>query len=663
MKRAAIFLVATILLASLAGLALAQGSGQAPSQAENTSVAPMGTAFTYQGVLRYKGSPVSGTYDFRFRLYDAQTGGSQIGSDVTVEDVVVSNGLFSASLDFGEEGFSGRTARFLEIGVRPGSSTGPYTELLPRQRISPSPYALALPGMWTQERSSSPKVNVIGGDPENRVIQGAFGATIGGGGDFSHPNRVSDHYGTVGGGEGNVAGSIDLAMDPTNSEGATVGGGLDNVASGAHATVSGGNHNTASGAGSAVAGGGYNTASGSDSMVGGNHNTASGDKAFIGGGFYNVADGQEGAISGGRHNIAHGAYSSVGGGYYVDAEGQYSVIGGGISNQNDGTGATVGGGGHNAAVADFAVIAGGGGFSAQYGNRVTDEHGTICGGGANLAGNDAGSATDARYATVCGGSGNIAGNIYSTVAGGDGNQARGSSSTIAGGDANQATGGRSTVGGGGYNIASGEHSTVPGGFSNKAEGDFSFAAGRFARARYDGSFVWADSQVAQVSSPKADSFVVRARGGIWFGTNSSPSIPAGRLINTSTGAYLSTGGTWVNSSDRNLKERFSLVDPEEFLDALASIPISTWSYKAEPGVRHVGPTAQDFYAAFGLGQDDRHISTIDAEGVTMAALQGLYRRVQDQEEEIRLLRRENDELKIRLAALESLMAASTNDGK
>jgi glutamate-1-semialdehyde aminotransferase len=105
------------------------------------------------------------------------------------------------------------------------------------------------------------------------------------------------------------------------------------------------------------------------------------------------------------------------------------------------------------------------------------------------------------------------------------------------------------------------------------------------------------------------------------------------------------------------------VDPENILEALASLPVSTWSYKAEPGVRHLGPTAQDFYAAFGLGQDDRHISTIDAEGVTMAAVQALYRHVQEQDERIRSLERENARLLARIEHLEESLATSEKCGK
>src|SRR5262245_50075773 len=116
-------------------------------------------------------------------------------------------------------------------------------------------------------------------------------------------------------------------------------------------------------------------------------------------------------------------------------------------------------------------------------------------------------------------------------------------------------------------------------------------------------------------------------GGIWLGTTSSPSITAGHFIDTSTGAYLTGAGTWTNASDRALKHHLKSLNAHSVLDKVAHMPITSWSYKAEkPAVRHIGPMAQDFYKAFGLGLDNKHITTIDEGGVALAAIQGLYRR-------------------------------------
>ena len=94
-------------------------------------------------------------------------------------------------------------------------------------------------------------------------------------------------------------------------------------------------------------------------------------------------------------------------------------------------------------------------------------------------------------------------------------------------------------------------------------------------------------------------------------------------------------------SDRALKEHFAAVDPHAILAGVLALPIETWSYKTDaPSIRHIGPMAQDFAAAFGVGEDDRHINLLDANGVALAAIQGLYRIVQTQEAQIRALRAE-----------------------
>lgn len=103
------------------------------------ALATVGTGFIYQGRLKEGGVPAHGAYDFQFSLFDAVGGGSQIGSTVTVDDVSVSNGLFTVQLDFGSV-FDG-TALWLEIAVRQGSSTGSYTPLGPRQPLMAAPYA------------------------------------------------------------------------------------------------------------------------------------------------------------------------------------------------------------------------------------------------------------------------------------------------------------------------------------------------------------------------------------------------------------------------------------------------------------------------------------------------------------------------------------------
>src|SRR5438477_12271755 len=101
--------------------------------------APVGTAFTYQGRLTSSGAAATGNYDLRFQLYDALTGGAQVGSTGFLSNVSVTGGLFTANLDFGTA-FAG-SKRFLEIGVRPGGQMGMFTILTPRQELTPAPSA------------------------------------------------------------------------------------------------------------------------------------------------------------------------------------------------------------------------------------------------------------------------------------------------------------------------------------------------------------------------------------------------------------------------------------------------------------------------------------------------------------------------------------------
>ncbi len=125
---------------------------------------------------------------------------------------------------------------------------------------------------------------------------------------------------------------------------------------------------------------------------------------------------------------------------------------------------------------------------------------------------------------------------------------------------------------------------------------------------------------------------------------------------------------FIKSSDRTLKTAFQPVEAREVLSRVARLPVSTWVFKNDPATRHIGPMAQDFYAAFGMGADDKHIGSLDAEGVALAAIQGLYAELKDrdvtiaeqqqeiaeQQREIADERREIGQLRERLVQVESL---------
>jgi hypothetical protein len=225
-----------------------------------------------------------------------------------------------------------------------------------------------------------------------------------------------------------------------------------------------------------------------------------------------------------------------------------------------------------------------------------------------------------------------AGVLGATIAGG------GSGSAINTSSRNYVSGDYGTVGGGRANIAGGSNSTVPGGYGNEAAGSFSFAAGFSAQASDPGEFVLNASN-SQGWNPKAlgawggnttNTFNVRADRGIYFQTGGNVQCT------------LAAGGTgWNCASDRTLKEKIVNVSPRAVLEKVASLPVSTWVIKGYEQL-HMGPMAQDFRAAFGLGRDDKTINTTDAQGVALAAIQGLHQMVKARDAEIAKLKAKYD---------------------
>jgi hypothetical protein len=476
--------------------------------------------------------------------------------------------------------------------------------------------------------------NLIGGYWGNSVTSSARGATIGGGGESGYPNRVNDDYATIGGGYDNTA----------SSYGAVIGGGSNNTASGSYgATVAGGDGNIASGDYAPTIGGGKdNVVTGNFSVIGGGYdNTASGHAATIAGGYRNTATGIFTTIGGGYSSVATGDYATIGGGYYNIVTGTYATIGGGYANVVvTGTYATIGAGAQNTASGDYATI--GGGFY----NIVTDTYATVGGGVDNTASDYA--------ATVGGGDNNTASDHTTTVGGGQNNTASYSGAVVGGGQNNTASGYNVTIGGGRDNDAKGSYATIAGGRGNHAAGDYAFSAGRRAFASADGCFAWGDSTDAMFHCSNPNRFMVRASGGVYLYTNST----------VSTGAYLApNSGSWSSLSDRDAKENFQGVDPEYVLEQVVQMPVSTWNYIGEAeGIRHLGPMAQDFYAAFGLGDSERYINTLDADGVALAAIQGLYAKNQALEAEVSTLKTENATLKKDMSDLEARVAALERGG-
>ena len=294
--------------------------------------------------------------------------------------------------------------------------------------------------------------------------------------------------------------------------------------------------------------------------------------------------------------------------------------------------AGIGGNDINAGVIGATIAGGGLVVDASFGiqteaNRVTGDFGSVGGGFGNTAGEDA------------------------TVSGGFKNLASGVNATVSGGDSNTASGRNSIAAGGGANTASEIGATVSGGFNNLAAGIASFAAGKRAKNRYAGAFMWADNTNVDFKVAASEigvrgwtnpvnTFNVRATGGARFVTAvDGTGFPT-------AGPYVNAGsGTWNATSDRAAKTAITPINAQAILRKVAALPISSWQYLSEKGVRHIGPMSQDFKRLFAVGPDDRPITTINADGVALVAIQGLNQIVQKKDAEITALKR-------RLAAIE-----------
>jgi hypothetical protein len=197
---------------SVVVIALLMGGMTGISQAQEPGLQAVGTAFTYQGRLTDdQGTPLTGQYDFRFKLYDGSGGGAaQVGSTVAVEDLEVAEGRFTVKLDFGASAFTG-APRWLEISVREGASTGGFTQLLPRQELTPAPYAQYAGGVDWSGIDNVPG-DLTDGDDDTTYSAGAglslSGSTLsadfaGSGGASTVARSDHDHLGQTWVGDGN----------------------------------------------------------------------------------------------------------------------------------------------------------------------------------------------------------------------------------------------------------------------------------------------------------------------------------------------------------------------------------------------------------------------------------------------------------------------------
>ncbi len=224
--------------------------------------------------------------------------------------------------------------------------------------------------------------------------------------------------------------------------------------------------------------------------------------------------------------------------------------------------------------------------------------------------------------------------------------------------------GRANLASGFASVAIGYHSTASGtcataiGDHNVASGNFSTTLGYFSSTNgHAGSFIYADynTNLTVTNSTADNQFFVKATGGTYFYTNST----------LTSGVSLSNGGgAWNTLSNKHMKENFKEIDGNEILRKLAEVPVTSWNYKSQSQkIRHIGPMAQDFYGTFGFGESDTTITTVDIDGINMAAIKALIEKtnelkrkakeIEDLKATVEVLKKNNSLLEARIESMET----------
>ena len=688
---------------SLAALLLLSALGSPLSSALS-----QGTAFTYQGRLDDGANPANGSYDMRFALYDDATAGTTQGSILTKLAVPVSNGLFTVEVDFGNQ-FPGAN-RWLALSVRTNGAVS-LTPLTPRQPITATPYSITAANLAGTLTSAN-----LSGVYANAVTLNNVGNSFSGSGAGLSGLKAANLVGAVPAGaltsvpSGSLTGTVTdarltanvalLDRSPQTFSGInffqnSVGIGMTNPGAyplRVNGNVRLGNRLTGGRSGAQYDEMGYNlgftTTNDTYTYLDGDTAASirlghSGDIEFrtapagLGGASLtlsnrmiikqtgNVGIGTNapqarlhvvGTIIGGQANSLHvsSTNSSILGGRNntILSNAPDSTIVGGRDNdiQNDQFSAFIGGGARNQISLDnqHAVIVGGRDNRIGTNTVIT----SVVGGAENVIGNnvDGGVMVGGFRNDILGSTNANEGQIAPIIVGGSDNQiglGRGSSWTvILGGDNNQI----------GTNCAS---AVILGGTNNIIAGGatHSLAAGTRCRVNHPGVIMFADSRNSSCASTATNQFNVRATGGarIVTGIDGAGTPTAG--------VSLDAGDTsWNVISDREAKKNLGPVDVREILDRLAQQPVQHWNYKweSDDAVPHIGPMAQDFKAAFFPGRDEKQISTLEFDGVALAAIQGLNEKVEARSKH---LEAENAALKRRLEKLEALLEQRPSSGR
>ena len=631
----------------------------------NYVISAVGVVIGGGGATNYSGVTYNNTVASDFGVI---SGGRQNVIQGAALDSTIGGGYINAiQTSAFQATIGGGSQNTIQLGANDATIGGGYNNLI-------QPYAnySTIGGGNNNRIQTNASDSAIGGGVQNTIQINAVDSAIGGG--YNNTIQTNASYSTIGGGlqntiqaqvtVGTIGGGYQNTIQP-NANDATIAGGQQNTIqmSATNSTVAGGYANTiqTNSYDSTIAGGRQNIiqANAGSSLIGGGLQNTIQTNAYgsvIGGGFQNViqTNAYQSTIAGGYQNTiqTYAYYSTIGGGDnnaigYLAAQ---STIGGGINNSigANASAATISGGYNNTNTGSFAVVPGGSynaataayGFAAgthakavhqgafvwadsqlvNFSSTANDQFLIRAQGGVGINKNNPAAALDVNGTVSAGavgiGTATPAANLdvvlqqayarlYST------NANFGSVLELRNDAPSAALVGaiNFTVNGGG----------VPGQISYKqSDGSMHFRAGNL------------------------DNVMVITNNGI---------------VGNFYGVFNGTLNGTVNSpSDRNIKEHFQPVDAQDVLAKVSAMSVTRWNYKQDKTSEHIGPMAQDFYSAFAVGPDDKHITTIDEAGVALAAIQGLNEKL---EARVRQKEAEISDLKTRLEKLEHLITSRT----
>ncbi len=574
-------------------------------------------SFTYQGRLNDANGPANGRFDFQFALFpDTFNTNNQVDTTMTVNALGVSNGLFTTELVFpqGAVDFDG-SDRWLQIWVRPSFIGTNYIALSPRQRITSAPYAIAAGKLTGNVAMSQLPSAVVTNNQGGVLLSGIFSGNGGGltniqlaGLSTNGPNRIQSVE-TPGSERLNVSAWRDLVVEANLD--ATLWSGRDVRQTAEHDFWLRAKHDalfTVDNNFSESVGRSYSISAGQ------NFNVTAANAVILSASSFSLRSDANAAVTVGNNlttMIGGSAVMNVGASLLVQANdltlaaSRFRLLPSGVA-----------GFGLADPQANLHVLSTSSPAVLRVQSAATPGLGRL-----EFFSDPQGSANEWRPGFIqSSDNGGFTGGLSFFVNGtGFGNRL-GEIETM------RIVNGRVGIG----TVNPGSKLEVvggPGGNAIQGTCNNAGASGVYGENLTGGGFGIAGRT---------------SNAGIAvYGDNANAAGWAGYF-----NGNIRVTGTINPPSDRNVKRDFASVDSREVLEKVAALSIQTWAYTNDSrGTRHLGPVAQDFKATFGLGADDKSIATVDADGVALAAIQGLNQKVEEKESRIQALEKELATLK------------------